>query len=82
MTIRSALAYNNGLAKSLQADQHFIWFALTAIVILTLVLWRFLRRLSANITKLKLFASRADHNESLDTEDLIAFPDDELGEIA
>ncbi len=82
MTIRSALPYNNGLAKSLQADQHFIWFALTAIVILTLVLWRFLRRLSANITKLKLFASRADHNESLDTEDLIAFPDDELGEIA
>lgn len=82
LTIRSALPYNNGLTKSLQADQHFIWFAITAIVILTLVLWRFSRRMSDNITKLKLFASRADHNESLDTEDLIAFPDDELGEIA
>lgn len=82
ITIRTALPYNNDLAKSLQTDQHFIWFALTAIVILTLVLWRFLRRLSANITKLRLFASRADHNESLETEDLIAFPDDELGEIA
>lgn len=82
LTIRSALPYNNDLAKSLQTDQHFIWFALTTIIILTLVLWRFLSRLGANITKLKLFASRADHNESLETEDLIAFPDDELGEIA
>lgn len=82
LTIRSALLYNNDLAKSLQTDQHFIWFALTTIIILTLVLWRFLSRLGANITKLKLFASRADHNESLETEDLIAFPDDELGEIA
>lgn len=81
-TIRSALPYNNDLTKSLQTDQHFIWFALTTIIILTLVLWRFLSRLGANITKLKLFASRADHNESLETEDLIAFPDDELGEIA
>lgn len=82
ITIRSALPYNNDLAKSLQTDQHFIWFALSAIAILTLVLWRFLSRLGANITKLKLFASRADHNESLETEDLIVFPDDELGEIA
>ena len=32
LTIRSALPYNNGLTKSLQADQHFIWFAITAIV--------------------------------------------------
>lgn len=82
ITIRSALPYNNDLTKSLQTDQHFIWFALTTIIILTLVLWRFLSRLGANITKLKLFASRADHNESLETEDLIVFPDDELGEIA
>ena len=35
-----------------------------------------------NIMKLRLFASRADHNESLDTEDLVGFPNDELGEIA
>jgi signal transduction histidine kinase len=80
--IRSALPYNNDLSKSLQADQHYIWFAITAIIILTVVLYRFVSRLGANITKLRIFASRADHNESLDTEDLIDFPDDELGEIA
>lgn len=80
--IRSALPYNDDLSKSLQADQHYIWFALLAILLLTLVLYRFVNRLGQHITKLRLFASRADHNESLETEELAAFPDDELGEIA
>ncbi len=82
IVIRTALPYNNDLARSLQTDLHFIWFALVAVVILTIVLYRFTHRLGTNITKLKIFASRADHNESLETEDLMAFPDDELGEIA
>lgn len=80
--IRSALPYDDNLSKSLQADQHYIWFAITAMVLLTLILYHFISRLGANITKLKIFASRADNNESLDTEDLADFPDDELGEIA
>lgn len=80
--IRSSLPYDNDLAQSLKADQHYIWFAITAIVILTFVLYRFTSRLGANITKLRIFAYRADHNESVETEDLVAFPDDELGEIA
>ena len=53
-----------------------------AIIILTLVLYRFTNRLGENIRKLRVFASRADHGESLDTDDLMGFPDDELGEIA
>ena len=80
--IRSALPYNNDLAESLQADQHYIWFALCVMVILTVVLYRFTSRLGDNITKLRTFANKADHNESLDIEDLVAFPNDELGEIA
>ena len=35
--IRSALPYNNDLTKSLQADQHYIWFALCAILLLTVI---------------------------------------------
>ena len=31
---------------------------------------------------MRIFASRADHNETLEVEDLAEFPDDELGEIA
>ena len=80
--IRSALPYSNDLSKSLQADQHYIWFALCAILLLTVILYRFTNRLGNNIQKLRTFATRADHNESLDTEDLAVFPGDELGEIA
>lgn len=82
LIIRSALPYNNTLSKSLRADQHYIWFALTSIILLTIILYRFTRRLDENINRLRTFASRADHNESLETEELIRFPDDELGEIA
>lgn len=82
LIIRTALPYNNDLANILEADQHFIWFAVGAILVLTLVLYRYVNRLGTNITKLKIFASRAEHNESLETEDLAAFPADELGEIA
>jgi len=80
--IRSAMPYDNNLSESLKTDQHYIWFSLTAIVILTLVLYKFTGPLGRNITKLRSFASKADHNESLDTEDLMEFPGDELGEIA
>ena len=80
--IRSALPYNNDLSKSLQADQHYIWFAVIAVVLLTVVLWRFISRLGQNITKLRIFAYKADHGESLEIEDLANFPNDELGEIA
>lgn len=80
--IRSALPYNNDLANSLKADQHYIWFAIVALLILTVLLYRFIQRLDSNITKLRIFARRADHNESLETEDLAQFPSDELGEIS
>ena len=80
--IRSALPYNNDLSKSLQADQHYIWFAIGAIILLTIVLYRFTNRLGKNIAKLRIFAYKADHNESLEIEDLASFPNDELGEIA
>ena len=82
LIIRSALPYNNDLSKSLQADQHYIWFAIAAIIILTIVLYRFTNRLGKNISKLRIFAYKADHNESLEVEDLAKFPADELGEIA
>lgn len=80
--IRSALPYDNSLSRALRADQHFLWFSLVAIVLLTLVLYRFTSRLGSNIAKLRVFAWRADHNASLEVEDLAEFPDDELGEIA
>jgi signal transduction histidine kinase len=80
--IRSALPYNNDLSHILQTDQHYLWFALVVTILLVIVLYRFVQRLGSNITKLRIFARRADHNESLETKDLIEFPGDELGEIS
>lgn len=82
LVIRSALPYDSDLAKTLQTDRHYLLFAFSAMLLLTVVLWRFMSRLSDNITKLRIFARRAARNESLETEDLAEFPDDELGEIA
>lgn len=82
LIVRTALPYNDDLTKSLQADQHYIWFAIVAIILLTVVLYRFTYRLGKNVAKLSIFAYKADHNESLEVEDLANFPDDELGEIA
>ena len=82
LIVRTALPYNNDLAKSLQADQHYIWFAIIAVILLTIVLYRFTYRLGKNVSKLTIFAYKADHNESLEVKDLAKFPNDELGEIA
>lgn len=82
IVVRSALPYDNSMAEMLKADQHYLWFTLVAVLILVFILYRFVSRLGDNIAKLRLFASRADHNESLDSEDLVGFSGDELGEIA
>lgn len=82
LIVRTALPYDADLANSLREDQHYIWFALGILVLLTLVLWRFLSRLAENISKLQMFARRADHNEVLTDDEIEAFPNDELGDIA
>lgn len=82
LIIRSALPHNNDLSKSLQTNHLYFWFTLGILIILTIFLYRFMNRLNSNVNKLRTFAYRAEHNESLDVEDLAAFPDDELGEIA
>ncbi len=80
--VRSALPYNNDLIQILRADIHYIWFALGIFLILSVILYRFVNRLDIHLNKLRLFAYRADRNESLEIEDLAEFPNDELGEIA
>ena len=82
LVVRSAIPYDNDVVRQLTADSHFLWFALFAVVLLTWVLYRFIHRLGQNISNLRRFAKRVDHNETVDTEDLIEFPNDELGEIA
>lgn len=47
-----------------------------------ILLIRFILRLRGNLRKLRAFASKADHNERIELEELAQFPTDELGEIS
>lgn len=87
--IRSALPYDVDLAKNLKSDQHYIWFALVVIILLTLVLYNFTHRIGTNITRLNQFATRASSpgfsSDSFDKEwgqTLGTFSNDELGDTA
>lgn len=82
LIIRSSLPYDATLADSLAADQHYIWFAVAVMFLLSTVLYRFVNRFDTNIYKLRAFAARADQNGAIKTEDLVEFSDDELGEIS
>lgn len=82
LVIRSAVPYSSDLAETLSADSHFLWFALLAVLILTGVFYRFTHRLGKNVSNLRKFAERIARNEPVDTEDLVIFPGDELGDIA
>ncbi len=80
--IRTALPYDTELIENLKADQHYLWFALFLMGVLTIVLWQFLRRLGKNIDSLQNFAQKADHNEELTDKEIDSFHNDELGDIA
>lgn len=80
--IRCALPYDVDLVKSLSADQHYLWFALAIMLILTFVLYRFTRRLGNNITALNQFAARADQGDNIEATELGLFSNDEIGDTA
>lgn len=80
--ICSALPYSVSLVKKLQTDWHYILFILVGLGMLVFILYKFINRLSNNIIKLNKFAMKADSGEELDTDDLMEFSDDELGDTA
>ncbi len=84
--IRSALPYDLDLAKSLHTDQHYLWFALAVMLMLTVILYQFIHRLGRNITQLNDFAAKASLTPSPIGEDwsgsLGDFSNDELGDTA
>ena len=65
MIIRSALPYNVNLAKALEADSHYLWFAGMVSCILILIFYSFTHKLGTSIRQLQDFAMRADRNEPI-----------------
>lgn len=80
--IRSALPYDQHLLQTLTADMRFIWLTLAIALMLSILLYRFIHRLTTNIKKLRAFASRITNKEALSEGDVPSFSNDELGEIA
>lgn len=81
LIIRSACPYNTTLINTLRTDSDYLWIALTTLVILILLLFPFIRKISNNISNLRQFASRADAGENVRVEEIARFSKDELGEI-
>lgn len=80
--IRSALPYDQHLMQTLTADMRFVWLTLAIALMLSILLYRFIHRLTTNIKKLRAFATMIDTKKSLSEGDAPTFSNDELGEIA
>lgn len=80
--IRSALPYDIDLAESLKTDRRYIWFTLIVTLLLTILFYRFTRRLGTSFTQLREFVLRADRNERIEAGRPVEFPHNELGEIS
>lgn len=79
---RSALPYDIDLINNLKADQHYIWFTIIITLLLTIIFYRFTKRLGTSIVQLKEFAMHADRNEPIIIGLHNSFPHNELGEIS
>lgn len=82
MVIRTAQPFDEDLGKDLSTDITFMGISLIALIVVSVSLYRFIHKVSNNVTQLRLFAGKTDNNETLNIEDLAKFSDDELGEIS
>ena len=80
--IRSALPYDTDLIAMLNADKGYLWFSFLLSAILFLVFYNLTARLGAMITQLRVFASRADQDETMDMDDLKGLGNTDLGQIS
>lgn len=78
--IRSAAPYDHPLEEFLRADRSLIWITVGLTAIISLIAYMATRKISLSITRLNIFAARAEKGEQIFNDQ--AFPDDELGSIA
>jgi two-component system OmpR family sensor kinase len=79
---RSALPYDLNLVKSLEADPQYLWFTVGVTLLLLVFFYSLTCKLGKAINHLRRFAMRADRDEAIETEEIDAFPQNELGEIS
>ncbi len=82
IVVRAAAPYSAELTQSLQADNTYLYFALTLTLLLGMVLYLSTSRIGKHIEYLREFAVKAEQGEELDHELERSLPDDELGDIS
>lgn len=80
MVVRSAALYTHSLKEFLRADRTLLWIMAVMTLLMSLAGFMVARRISQSITRLNLFAARAERGERIYNDE--AFPSDELGSIA
>lgn len=80
LIVRSAVPYSVSLARLLEADKSFLWFMAAVTVIMSLLAWIATKRIGNAVSRLNIFARRAEKGERIYDDD--TFPHDELGEIS
>lgn len=78
--VRTAAPYSVSLTEFLQADYGFMWFTFSLASCLCILGFFATRRLGQNVSRLNLFAQKAERGERI--SDIEPFPHDELGEIS
>lgn len=80
MVVRSAALYTHSLKEFLRADRTLLWIMAVMTLLMSLAGFMVARRISQSITRLNVFAGRAERGERIYGDE--AFPHDELGSIA
>lgn len=78
--VRSAAPYNHSLSDFLKADSTLLWIMAGLTFIMSLFAFHSSRKISLSIKRLNSFAEKAERGEPIYNE--LAFPNDELGNIA
>ncbi len=82
LVIRTALPYDVQLLEQLRPNYFYIGVAFLLLVAVILLRWDLCVRIDRHINNLRDFANRAEAGGELSTEELMPFPDDEMGEVA
>ena len=81
IVVRTAVPYGVTLTEVLQGDLGFVWVVLCVTLIINIILFFAIRRISLAVTNLRDFANAAKDGNILDY-DTSSFSDDELGEVS
>ncbi len=81
IVVRTAVPYGVTLTEVLRGDLGFVWVVLCVTLIINIILFFAIRRISLAVTNLRDFANAAKNGNILDY-DTSSFSDDELGEVS